>query len=161
MKNLANLILTGIFALASLWAQPEYVFSDGGREVRYRMAADEVFSRGGRGMGVTKGSRDWGGGRVNKLSAGDTAKNLVKSNWAQDRANLAPVFYSLSNLPSAERLAALPEPEREHRLAAARRVMTSKLLVHTTKEQARAFEATQPTGSLSKAALSSSRCSRG
>ena len=144
MKNIVRLFLTSILALASLWAQPEYVFSDGGREVRYRMAADEVFSRGGRGMGVTKGTREWGGGRVNKLAAGDTAKSLVKSNWAQDRANLAPVFYSLSNLPSAERLAALPEPERERRLAAARRVMTAKLLVHTSKEQARAFEATQP-----------------
>ena len=144
MKNICRVILTGLLALASLSAQPEYLFSDGGREVRYRLAADEVFSRGGRGMSATKGSREWGGGRVNKLAAGDTAMSMVKSNWAQDRANLAPVFYSLSNLPSAERLAALPEAERERRLAAARRVMTAKLLVHASQDHARALEPTQP-----------------
>ena len=146
MKNIFRIILTGLLALASLGAQTEYVFSDGGREVRYRLAADEVFSRGGRGMSATKGSREWGGGRLNKLAGGETAKSLVKSNWAQDRGNLAPVFYSLSNLPSAERLAALPEAERERRLAAARRTMTAKLLVHMSKDQAGALAASKPLG---------------
>ena len=44
MKKSA-LFLASLLATASLGAQTDYRFSDGGRPVDYRMTADEVFSR--------------------------------------------------------------------------------------------------------------------
>ena len=147
-KHMAVLraFLAGLLALTGLWAQNDYVFSDGGRQVRYRLSPDEVFSRAGRGVRSTAGSQDWGGGQVLKLAAGESSRKLVRANWAQDRKALAPVFYSASDLPLADRLAAMPAAAREGRLAVARRVMTEKLMVHMDKSQSDKLAGTQPLG---------------
>ncbi|MBY0502520.1 MAG: hypothetical protein K2X03_01330 [Bryobacteraceae bacterium] len=147
MASLLPLSLTLLLQGAALLAQAPYTFSDGGRPVQYRLATDEVFSRAGRGVRSTAGSETWGGGRIVKLSEGESPRKLVQANWAQDRKSLAPVFYSLSDLPNETRLTALPAADRARRMAAARRVMTGKLLVHLDKSQLAKLEATHPTGS--------------
>lgn len=146
MSSYIRLFLASLLAGASLGAQTDYTFSDAGRSVAYRMAADEVFSRAGRGVRSTAVSQEWGGGRILKLGGGESSRKLVKSNWAQDRKALAPVFYYSGDLPTAEKLAALPADAREKRLANARRVMTEKLLVHLEKSQSERLAATQPLG---------------
>ncbi|MDZ4799840.1 MAG: S8 family serine peptidase [Bryobacteraceae bacterium] len=50
---------------------------------------------------------------------------------AQSSINGAPVLYDLSELPSAARLASMPEEGRAKRLLDARRIVTAKLLVQT------------------------------
>ena len=141
-----RLFFASLLAAASLGAQTDYTFSDGGRPVPYRMTADEVFSRAGRGVRSTAGSQEWGGGRILKLGAGESSRKLAKSNWAQDRKSLAPVFYYTGDLPTAGKLAALSADARDKRLANARRVMSEKLLVHLEKSESDRLASTQPLG---------------
>lgn len=61
-------------------------------------------------------------------------------------ARSAPLFYDLRELPSAERLAAMPPKRRAARLAAARRTMTPKVLIQFASErQWEDLQSTQPT----------------
>lgn len=62
-------------------------------------------------------------------------------------SSIAPVFYDRSELPRADRLARMSAESRERRMAAARRILTSQLLVHFTSDRSwEALAATNPTG---------------
>lgn len=134
LKSAFRFCLSAALSLASLSAQPDYTFSDGGRPVYYRASANEVFGHrgsGAAGVRTSAGQKEWGGGTLLKLGANEPARAKVKSGWPGRSVSLAPVFYNLGDLPAAEVLAALPAAEREKRLDAARRLMTPKLLVKT------------------------------
>ena len=127
------------FASLAVFGQSEYRFSDGGHPVLLRLAEDELFSRGNREAAAN--STKWGSGRVLR---NESSRRFARGSWAQDRNALAPVFYSLEDLPSATRLAARPAAERESLRAAARRVMTAKLLVRIAPAQTNSLNPTQP-----------------
>ncbi len=127
----------------TLVAQTEYRFSDGGRPVTVRLAEDEVFSRGQRGIRLIANSPKWGSGDVVRLG-NQSSRRFAQANWAQDRSALAPVFYYTGDLPSTERLAALPLAERERRLGVARRVMTAKLHIRMEPGHTSALAPSRP-----------------
>ncbi|MCX6606635.1 MAG: S8 family serine peptidase [Acidobacteria bacterium] len=130
-----------LFSLASvaMFGQSEYRFSDGGHSAKLLLAEDELFSRGKRAASAD--SIKWGSGRV---LTNESSRRFARGSWAQDRDSLAPVFYATEDLPSAARLQALPAAERESRRAAARRVMTSKLLVRIDPSETNSLNPTQP-----------------
>ncbi len=144
MRLFLPAIILAQFASLALLAQTEYHFSDGGRPVTLRMAEDEVFSRGGRGISSAAKGQKWGSGEVVRLGNQSSSRRFAQANWAKDRSALAPVFYYTSDLPSAERLAALPLAERERRLSIARRVMTAKLHVRMELDHTSSLAPTQP-----------------
>lgn len=129
-------------ASVAAFSQREFRFSDGGQPVVLHLAEDELFSRSKR---TPSNSPKWGGGSI---LTNESSSRFARGSWAQDRDSLAPVFYYTSDLPShAKSLAtfnALPYPEREARRAAARRVMTSKLLVRIDPSQTNSLNPTQP-----------------
>lgn len=149
-------LLLVLLATVGLYGQSEYRFSDGGRLIAYRLAEDEVFSRGGRGLPSSRsdirsdiGSDirseiEWGSGRLAKLTGSSSVRQLARASWAQDRTALAPVFYDTQDLPSVQRLASLPESDRLSRLASARRVMTGRLHVHLDLAQSGLLTAPRP-----------------
>ena len=145
IKFYLRLVLATLVALTGLWAQSDYTFSDGGRQANYRLAQDEVFSKASLAPAAA-GSHAWGGGTVLKLSSGEAARKMVKSSSARSRGSMSPVFYYAGDLPTAEKLAALPAVERDRMLANARRAMTAKLLVRLEKAQTKTLAETQPTG---------------
>ena len=127
-----------------MFGQSEYRFSDGGHPTTLRLAEDELFSRGNRV--ATANSVKWGSGRV---ISNEFPRRFARGSWAQDRNALAPVFYATEDLPShpkaIAKFNALPAAERDQRRAAARRVMTSKLLVRIDPSQTDSLNPTQPT----------------
>ncbi len=145
MKFYLRFVLATLVALTGLWAQSDYTFSDGGRQGSYRLAQDEVFSKASM-TPTAAGSQAWGGGTVLKLSSGEAARKMVKSSSAKGRGAMSPVFYYGGDLPTSEKLAALPAVERDRMLANARRVMTAKLLVRLEKAGTKILAETQPTG---------------
>ena len=145
IKFYLRLVLATFVALTGLWAQSDYTFSDGGRQAKFRLAQDEVFSKASLAP-TAAGSHAWGGGTVLKLSSGQTARKMVKSSSARSRGSMSPVFYYVGDLPTAEKLAAVPALERDRMLANARRIMTAKLLVRLEKVQTQTLAETQPNG---------------
>ncbi len=138
IRHLTVIFITSL-ASSALFGQSEYRFSDGGHPTKLLLAEDELFSRGNRAAAAN--STKWGSGRVFK---NESSRRFARGSWAQDRNALAPVFYSLEDLPSATRLAARPAAERESLRAAARRVMTAKLLVRIDPAQTNFLNPTQP-----------------
>ncbi len=143
IKMRIKLMATGLLAALAAWGQSEYTFSDGGRKVSFQLAADEVYSRDGGGVQAARGSSEWGSGRVFTLRSATELKSIRTSRAAASRS-LAPVFYDKGSLPSADQLAALPEAARALRMVNARRVMTSKLLVHMDESDWSKLAATKP-----------------
>ncbi len=138
--NMHSRILIGVISLAlSLWGQPDYQFSDGGRKTGYRLSPDEVFTTS---ASAAAGATSWGGGKLLKLDSTGAVSKLraVKS----ARSGFVPVFYDQANLPSPEKLAAMTSAERTKRLEGARRLMTSKLLVHMDAARFAELSATKP-----------------
>ncbi len=127
-----------------MFGQSEYRFSDGGHPTKLLLAEDELFSRSKRT--ATSNSLKWGSGRV---LTNESSRRFARGSWAQDRDSLAPVFYDAENLPSHPKAVAkfnsLSAAERESRRAAARRVMTAKLLVRIDPSQTDSLNPTQPT----------------
>lgn len=153
MTKLVRFISLSLFLAGSmLFAQSDYRFSDGGKQMSYRLAENEVFTRSARQLrsGITSPeNQPWGGGSVLRLEsknpeAKQSSRQLMKAAAAQDRSQLSPVFYDNANLPSAERLAALAPAERERRMASARRVLTPKLHIYMDPGQFSELSATQP-----------------
>ncbi len=139
--------LTGISTGQMLLAQT-YNFSDGGRRAKAALAADELYvtvtpqSRqddvAGRlaqaygEAGVTSSQKTDSSGLLLRLEQPvKTSKDLARSARAEIAGveSIAPVFYDLNELPSAAKLAAMPEAAASARREAARRIGTSKLLV--------------------------------
>src|SRR5690349_17237328 len=100
--------LATLIAIAGLWGQADYTFSDGGRKAHYQMAANEVFSARGTDVKAQAGAKKWGEAEVIQLSKGQTSRKWAKSVGSQSRKQLAPVFYNSADLPKAELLAAMP-----------------------------------------------------
>lgn len=127
-----------------MFGQSEYRFSDGGHPAKLLLADTELFSLDKRAASAN--STKWGSGRV---LTNESSRRFARGSWAQDRDSLAPVFYDAENLPShpkaVAKFNALPAAERETRRAAARRVMTSKLLVRIDPSETNSLNPTQPT----------------
>ncbi|MBY0508458.1 MAG: S8 family serine peptidase [Bryobacteraceae bacterium] len=144
MRRQLSVIFLIFLAASALFGQTEYRFSDGGHRTTLRLAEDEIFSQGNRV--ATANSTKWGSGRV---ITNEFPRRFARGFWAQDRNALAPVFYATEELPShpkaVAKFNALPAAERERRRAAARRVMTAKLLVRIDASQTDSLSATQPT----------------
>jgi subtilisin family serine protease len=136
-----------IWLAASLLAQT-YDFSDGGRRTKAALEPAELYvtvasnSRQqdvaakliqGLGEDGVIGSQQIGGsGLLLRLERTvNPSKDFARSARAEITGveSIAPVFYDLSELPSAEKLAAMPEAAAAARRQAARRIATSKLLV--------------------------------
>jgi subtilisin-like proprotein convertase family protein len=126
----------------SLGAQTEFQFSDGGRRTALVLAGDEVYSSKA-AVRQARGVKEWGSGTLYQLDT-TTMKGLRSSRAG--RTGILPVFYDKSNLPAAEKLAAMSAEQRAARMAAARRVMTAKLLVHMDASRLSELAETRPTG---------------
>ncbi len=135
-------LLAVLILAASLGAQTEFQFSDGGRRTALVLAADEVFSSKG-AVRAARGVKEWSGGKLFQLDAA-AMKGLRVSRMG--RNGIVPVFYDKANLPTAEKLAAMSPEQRAARMASARRLMTAKLLVHMDASQLSTLAETQPTG---------------
>ena len=136
-------LLTGLLSVLTTWGQADYTFSDGGKKTVYQLSANEVFSAGD-AVQSAKSSSEWGGGKVYAMGSPSAVKKLRGSR--SNRGSAVPVFYSKSDLPSAEKLAAMTSPERAQRMQQARRLMTAKLLVHMVDTRYSELSATKPTG---------------
>jgi len=135
-------LLAVLILAASLGAQTEFQFSDGGRRTALILAADEVFSSKV-ALGRARGVKEWAGGKVFQLDS-TGMKGLRGS--VMGRNGIVPVFYDKANLPAAEKLAAMSEEKRAARMGAARRLMTPKLLVHMDASRLSELAETQPAG---------------
>ncbi len=135
-------LLAVLILAASLGAQTEFQFSDGGRRTALILAADEVFSSKV-ALGRARGVKEWAGGKVFQLDS-TGMKGLRGS--LMGRNGIVPVFYDKANLPAAEKLAAMSEEKRAARMGAARRLMTPKLLVHMDASRLSELAETQPAG---------------
>lgn len=135
-------LLAVLILAASLGAQTEFQFSDGGRRTALILAADEVFSSKV-ALGRARGVKEWAGGKVFQLDS-TGMKGLRGS--LMGRNGIVPVFYDKANLPSAEKLAAMSAEQRTTRMAAARRLMTAKLSVHLDASRLSELGETKPAG---------------
>jgi proprotein convertase subtilisin/kexin type 2 len=126
-----------------MYGQIDYTFSDGGRKTQYQLSDTEVFS-GGEGVPSAKTHAAWGGGKIYTLRSANAMKHL-RSSPSADRKSMTPVFYDKSELPSAEKLAAMTASERAQRMAPARRLMTNRLLIHMDDSRYAELAATSPT----------------
>jgi len=139
MRNLAAALLVAV----STWAQADYTFSDGGKKTAYQLSTDEVFSKANT-VESAKSRGKFGSGKIFVLQS-DAGMMKLRASKA-DRATALPVFYSKSNLPSAEKLAAMTPADRAKRMESARRLMTNKLLVHMDESRYAELSASAPTG---------------
>lgn len=135
-------LLATLVLAASLGAQTEFQFSDGGRRTALVLAADEVFSSKG-AVPAARGVKEWAGGKVFQL---DSARMKSLRGSLMGRNGIVPVFYDKANLPSAEKLAAMSAEQRTTRMAAARRLMTAKLSVHLDASRLSELGETKPAG---------------
>lgn len=131
MMNLARLLIVGALSAAFvLFGQTDYRFSENGVSRAYRLSGDEVYaSKGVKVKAGSKALRGWGAadGVIHALDT--VAMQKLRQARPAERSGLVPVFYDLSELPSAEKLAKMSASDREARMYPARRLMTSKLLV--------------------------------
>jgi hypothetical protein len=106
-----------------------YDFSEGGKVHSYRLSETEVQSRKG----------------ILTLAKGQSVRKYRQERKAEPDA--APVFYDVRELPSPKALAEMTSVARERRLIAARRVMTSTLLVKMEPSMFGRLASTGATGS--------------
>ncbi len=145
MTNFSRFVSFGALLVGGLaLAQTDYVFSDGGKRQSFRLSSTEVFARKAPGIDVVKSEPYGSDGAVYTVKAG-VAKlrkdRKARASAAKAGGTLYPVFYDVQDLPAADKLAAMKEPERSQRMAGARRVMTQKLLVHMDESRFAALEA--------------------
>ncbi len=128
-----------------MFAQTDYTFSDGGKKTSYQLSTTEVFSAGDV-LKSAKTHAEWGGGKVYTMSSAGAAEKARGGKATASRKKFAPVFYDKAELPTAEKLTAMPEADRAKRMEGARRIMTAKLLVKLDDARFADLSATKPTG---------------